>query len=183
MSRPHPTYDDATKRAVVARVEAGEQRKDVAKETGVSMHTITVWKHQLADGAERSQTMAAKKTPKGSSIVKGKPRVKPYHERRVWSDEEKLAAVQRVADGEQKVMVAASIGAHASMISAWQKKFKAKRAYVKKPVPPMPGTDRPLEKSVASSIALLKTIRGVINMNDPVHTIAMVVLHTLEGKM
>jgi transposase-like protein len=185
MSRPHPTYDDATKRAVVARVEAGEQRKDVAKETGVSTHTITVWKQQLADGSERSQTMAAEKTVKAKDLVHGKPRVKPYHPRNEYSDEFKLEALARIAAGERKFELAKELGIHASMLRAWEihfKKHPPKRAYVRR-APELPGNGRPLEKSVASAIALLKSVRGAINMTDPVHTVAMVVLHTLEGKM
>jgi transposase-like protein len=174
--RGHPFYDDATKRAVVARVMAGEPRKDVAKETGIATRTITVWKNQLA-GAEQP------KEPR--DLVKGKPRVKPYHERRLWTDEEKLAALARVAAGEQKKAVAQDIGVYPTMLRAWERHFSKhppKRAYVRR-APELPGSNRPLEKSVASAIALLRGVRGQIDNSDPVHLTAMLVLMTLEGKM
>ena len=163
-------YTDEMKRTVVARIAAGESRKDVAADAGIDEGTITKWKQEAA---------ASKET------VKGKLRVKPYHPRRNWTDEEKRAAVERANNGEMIKLVAESMGTHPSLLTKWKKQFSAsrqKRAYVKR-APELLGSSRPLEASVKTSIALIKKVLGLIDNTDPVHATLVLVMHTLEGKM
>lgn len=172
-------YDENIKRQVVERLKAGEQRKVIAADLKIHPHTITQWKKEAMRDSSPDKNAAP------PSPGRGKVRVKPYHERRAHSEEFKREVLARLAAGERKFELAAELKIVPSLIRQWEKRYglpTVKRAYVRR-APELPGTDRPIEKSVSTSISLLKSVRGQCNNTDPVHLTAMLVLLTLEGKM
>lgn len=161
-------HTDEFKRAAIARSPA-ETFTAIGKDINVSPSLIASWKRKM-EGKQGPLT------------------------KRKYTDDFKRAAVARIAAGESPSKLKIELGVTSGMLSNWQKAFKGKKGSKlikaeKRPynrqVPPAAVTNGsgPPNKAVMSSIALLRQVKGQINVSDPVHLTAMLVLQTLEGKM
>ena len=89
-------------------------------------------------------------------------------------------AAARYLRGEHVDKVAKAYGVHKSSIYAWAKAYRESEGAKKQKGK---AAEAKPDRSVATAIALLRQVRGQIDINDPVHLTAMLALQTLEGKM
>lgn len=162
-------YTDEFKRKAVARL-MNETAQKIADDLGLWPSQLRTWRESL-------------KNP--NRITRG-----------VYSDEFKRSAVQRVERGEAVLDVSRELGINNSMISQWRKKFSstpgARRGpYNTKHAQTLNGhaegggggENRQILRAVNAAIGLLRGIKPKVDINDPVHLTALLVLNTLEGKM
>ena len=163
------TFSAEERAAIVARLQT-EDVAMVAKEIGVNESTLYKWLRAAKSGKPAKVSKKnVSKTPSG---------------RRVFSEKFKQAALKRFAAGESAITVARELGIVDSLLYAWRKAADGQ------PAPKTNGAKAHTEtkaidasNAVFVSVSLLKKVRDKIDVNDPVHMTAMLVLHTLQGKM
>lgn len=195
-------YDDNFKLKAVARLDK-EMAKDVSQELGIHPTILSDWKRAFQAGRLPAPTGGKSATP-----AKAKPATNGAQRRRHYTDEFKRGIVQMIERGASAQKVAKRHRLHSGMVSNWRKQYatgkpntharapkggdvKKKNYYIKVADRVALAGQRLGEDSaqpdrvraVTSSITLLRSVRTKIDVNDPVHLTAMLVLQTLEGKM
>ena len=172
MTTPGTKISDEIKQAALERLKAGETPTVVAKALGgIHRTTVSGWRKQITN-----VKAAPKKKNKRAPI-------KPAR----IADAIKIKALERLASGkESAVEIAADIGVSAAGLYYWRNHSKVGRA----PATPKAnghakpnGEAAPHSRAVHSAIGLLRGVKGKIDISDPVHLTAMLVLQTLEGKL
>ncbi len=186
-------FTEADKAKILNRINKGEIAFRISKELGISTSVLTRWQKAAKPGFV-------------TAAEKGKAKGKPTDGVPVYTPEFKRAAVARLAN-ETREEVSKDLKVNKSTLTAWAQKIERglplmgigehkkinKRPYVRKvdkiygdeltdDGAPVEGNSK-LKRNIQSCIVALRGIKSQINVADPVHLVAMVVLATLEGKM
>lgn len=180
-------YPDTLKAKAVGMLK-NKTAVEVGAELGIKANLIGRWKAEIKDPRAKHHKKAA--APKRGVIVTSGGR-------RSYDDAYKAQAAAMVIKRGMPVReVAVSLGVHDTQIREWVRQANGK------PLSATRERGLRLEKlagasngyvpvanrnsggvNVAACISMLKGIRTKLNMDDPIHLTAMLVLKTLEGKM
>jgi transposase-like protein len=194
MKKQRTKYTESFKAAIVARINKGETAHSVARELKLTRSMLRRWVRQAKPGFVVATERGKAKDAKRVSTKLGSRQAR-------YTDEFKRRAVARLAN-EMRLAVAKDLKVSPQTLTLWKGELATgphsnavinTRPYVRK-IDKIYGDeptddDAPVEghaqlkRNIQSCIVALRGIKSQINVADPVHLVAMVVLATLEGKM
>lgn len=174
-------FDDAFKTAIVARINAGEKVRAVASEIGVVNSVVSRW-------VVNSKKTGRPTKPRGGDMhSKGKKKTAPMQKQgRAYPAAFRSMALQRAERLGSVKKAAEDLNMHPSNLYSWIRDAKraAKSKQKEESAHAAAGMNgNGYTGAVKTVIAMLRGVRGKIDLSDPVHLTAMLALSTLEGKM
>jgi transposase-like protein len=161
------SYTKEFKEATLARVAAGEKVPDLTKELGLKRNSINAWLRQKKQGG------GIKDSRKG-----------------IHGEKFKRMLVAKYRAGHKASALGATYSVHPTSIRQWARDLveapaESSPVIIKKAgyIPVAQRREMSGGANIGACIAMLKHAKTKVNLDDPIHLTAMLVLATLQGKM